>query len=200
MLQPGGHLARAAAARCRGAALKLLGFGAAIAVAFQIGYLTWPSTQGAVAAGVSALLISQLWSVRQHLNQHLDMLVLMTAYGGFGMLPLPGAPSCHVSTEAFVTMNAGMLALGVPAMLFGSRCMSEARRQHRLTTTVIADVAGMFAGMAAAHYHLPALFGLALLHHLMMLLGMLAGMGAARLFLSTVLGRIANGKARLVPL
>lgn len=180
--------------------MKLLGVGAALAAAFQIAYLTWPSTQGAVAAAVSGLLIWQLWSLRHHLNQHLDMLVLMTAYGGFGMLPLPGAPSCHISTEAFVTMNAGMLALGVPAMLFGSRCMAEARRQHRLTITVVADAAGMLAGMAAAHSLLPAPFGLALLHHLMMLLGMLAGMGAARFFLNTVLGRIANVKSRLVPL
>ena len=66
--------------------MRLAGVGAALAMAAQIAYLTWPSTQGLVAAALASLLIWQLWLIRRHLNQHVDMLVLMTAYGGFGML------------------------------------------------------------------------------------------------------------------
>lgn len=180
--------------------MKLLGLGAAVALAIQIAYLTWPSSQGMVAAVISALLVCQLWSLRQHLNQHMDMLLLMTAYGGLGMLPLPGAPTCHVSTQAFVTMNARMLLLGVPAMLFGSRCMADARRQHRLAITLLGDVLGMLAGMAAVHFLVPVVAGSGLMHHLTMLLGMLGGMAGMRFFLTWILGRTANGSRLLVPL
>lgn len=167
--------------------MKLLGLGAALACGAQLLYLTWPSTQGVVAACVSALLIWQLWSIRGYLNQHIDMLLLMSAYGGIGMLPLPGATECHVSTKGFLLMNCGMLVCGVPAMLYGARCMQQARREGRLTITLTADVLGMLAGMTASHYVTPVPPSFALLHHLSMLLGMLSGMGAARWVLFTVL-------------
>jgi hypothetical protein len=167
--------------------MRLAGVGAALAMAAQIAYLTWPSTQGVVAAGISAMLIWQLWSIRRHLNQHIDMLVLMTAYGGFGMLPLPGAPSCHVSTRAFLMMTGGMLMIGFPPMLLAARCMQEARREHRLVITLAVDVLGMLAGMITAHFVTP--IAPVLLHHTSMVFGMIAGMGAARYVLLRVVAR-----------
>ena len=111
--------------------MRALGMGAALAGGAQLLYLTWPSRQGAVAACVAALLIWQLWSIRQYLNQHVDMLLLMSAYGGLGMLPWPGAPACHASMQSFLAMSAGMLVCGVPAMLYGARCLQQARREGR---------------------------------------------------------------------
>ena len=67
--------------------MRLLGLGAAAAIAAQVIVLTWPGAQGMIAAGAVAMLAWQLWSVRLHLNEHVDMLILMTGYGGLGMLP-----------------------------------------------------------------------------------------------------------------
>ena len=155
--------------------MKLLGAGAAAALAAQLIILGWPNVQGMIAAGAIALLAWQLWSVRLHLNEHVDMLILMSGYGGLGMLPWTG--SCHLTTTCWLWMTAGMLGLGLPALMLGSRCLRRASGEGNLLLALTVDITGMTAAMWLVHrspfMHDP------LMAHIGMLIGMQAGMMAA---------------------
>ncbi len=171
--------------------MKLLGLGAAAAIAVQTLLLTWPNLQGPIAAAALAALVFELWTIRRHLNQHTDMLLLMTSYGGLGMLL--GGPACHLTALAFV----GMFALGLPTTLYGSRCLRAAHQQHRLLPTIAADILGMFGGMWLGHVcisgHNP------MLHHVSMLAGMLLGMLGLQLLLQVLRERrVTNTPPALV--
>lgn len=157
--------------------MKLLGLGAAAAIAAQLIVLSWPGAQGMIAAGAMALLAWQLWSVRLHLNEHVDMLILMAGYGGLGMLPW--TRECHLTGGAWLWMTAGMLALGIPAAIGGSRCLRRAWKQDNLALILTADSIGMTAAMLLAHTLVTPYTHNPLLAHLAMLTGMLIGMTAA---------------------
>ena len=154
--------------------MKLLGFGAAAALAVQVVVLSWPSAQGMLAASAIALLVWQLWSVRQQLSEHVDMLILMTGYGGLGMLPW--TRSCHLTNSAWLWMTAGMLALALPAALAGSRCLRRASTEGTLARNLAAESIGMTAAMLAAHALVIPFTRDPLMAHVGMLLGMLIGM------------------------
>lgn len=154
--------------------MRALGIGAAIAAALQVLVLTWPSDQGAIVSAAVFIAFWQLWEVRRYLNQHVDMILLMAGYGGAAMLPF--APTCHASLSSFWMMNASMLAAGVPAVWFGARCVKQSARPVRL---LLLDTVAMIAGMALPHFVVPG--HNTALHHSAMLLGMLAGMGVARI-------------------
>ncbi len=159
--------------------MKLLGLGAAAALAVQVVALSWPSPQGMIAAGAVAVLAWQLWAVRLHLNEHADMLILMTGYGGLGMLPW--TRSCHLTNSAWLWMTAGMLALALPAALAGSRCLRRASKEHNVTRYLAAESIGMTAGMLAAHALLTRFTQDPLPAHIGMLIGMLIGMSIGML-------------------
>ena len=164
--------------------MKLLGFGAAIALAAQVIVLSWPGIQGMIAAGASALLAWQLWSVRLYLNEHADMLILMTGYGGLGMLPW--TRECHLTSGAWVWMTAGMLALGIPATLAGSRCMQRALKDGTMAPSLAAETLGMTAGMLMAHRLVTPFTHDPLTAHIAMSIGMLMGMTAASFALERI--------------
>src|ERR1700730_9491800 len=130
--------------------MKLLGEGAAIAAGLQVLVLTWPSGQGALVAAAVFVAFWQLWSVREHLNQHVDMILLMAGYGGAAMLPF--APTCHSSLASFWMMNAAMLAAGIPAICYGARCIRQATHPALL---LVLDGIAMIAGMALPHFLVP---------------------------------------------
>ena len=154
--------------------MKLMGLGAAASLALQVVVLSGPNTQGIIAAFAIALLVWQLWSVRLHLNEHVDMLILMTGDGGLGMLPW--TRSCHLTNSAWLWMTVGMLALSLPAALQGSRCMQRALKEGTLARNVLAESVGMTAGMLAAHVLVTPFTRDPLLAHIGMLIGMLLGM------------------------
>src|SRR5690349_3752727 len=112
-------------------------------MAIQVAILA-PSVQGIIVALALAALVYQLWTVRLRMNQHLDMLLLMTAYGGLGMLLT--APTCH---SPFSVMTAGMLAAGLPPTVYGARCIRQSAHPVLLT---ILDTAVMTAAMALVHF------------------------------------------------
>jgi hypothetical protein len=157
--------------------MKLLGLGAAAALAVQVIVLSWPSAQGMIAAGAVALLAWQLWTVRSHLNEHVDMLILMTGYGGLGMLPWTG--SCHLTSSAWLWMTAGMLTLGLPAALAGSRCIRRALKEGNLVQSLAAESIGMTAAMLLVHRLVTLVAHDPLMAHIAMLVGMLMGMTGA---------------------
>ena len=164
--------------------MRVLGMGAALATAAQAVMLTWPSPQGILAGAALGAAILQLWSVRRHLNQHVDMILLMGAYGGLGMLA--GGPACHVTAAMWV----GMFAVGLPPTLCGSRCIQDARREGHVIRVLAVDVVGMAAGMYMGHMVLAVHD--TFLHHVSMLLGMLLGMALAtaiRLRVEAVAGK-----------
>ena len=165
-------------------AMRLLGIGAALAVAAQAVLLTWPNPQGMLVGAALGAAILQLWAVRRHLNQHVDMILQMGAYGGLGMLA--GGPACHMTLMMWV----GMFAAGLPPTLWGSRCIRDTRRQGDVILVVVVDVLGMASGMYVGHLALTT--HQILLHHLSMLLGMLLGMALAtaiRLRIEAIAGK-----------
>lgn len=133
---------------------------------------------------------------RQRWHPHLDMLLLMAAPGGLGMmlpmvLPLLGfGPACHVRSTwlSYAVMTAGMLLMSVPFAWQGARCLRQARQQGYGGRALFLDLVGMQAGMTLVHLPLSWLPMAAprsvWVHHAWMvaamLLGMLTGMFALR--------------------
>lgn len=94
------------------------------------------------------LLVMSLWQWRIHLNAHADMLLIMFASGGLGMLlAMPSHESHGMDFVAWGRTCGGMIILGlVPAIVF-SRCLRAARRDGRLLWSLLIDSAAMLAGM-----------------------------------------------------
>ena len=147
------------------------------------------------------LLVVTLWRARLYFNAHTDMLLIMLASGGLGMLL--GMPlSHHMSDTAdfaiWWRMYAGMLLFGIaPAVAF-SRCLRVARQRGFLARALLIDSSAMFAGMWLStrvsvgpgeqmllNRHLAMLGG--------MMFGMVAGMWIRSLLLFPVGSRTAKG-------
>ena len=158
-----------------------------VASVLQLALLYWqsPSTT-ALAAGVGVVLILSLFAfTRNHWDAHLDMILIMLAPGGLGML-LPllimRGPLCHSQNNslAFLWMSLGMLLFSIPLSWFQARCIVEARGQGRGMQVLLLDIVGMQIGMTLAHLPMTLLSmadpRAAWLHHVSMLVGMLLGM------------------------
>ena len=132
-----------------------------------------------------ALGVALLWRIRAFLPAHADMLILMAALGGFGMLlpVLYGAPACHLDGHR-TAMYLGMILLPAGPCWTQARCVLEARRQGWVHWLLLGDLVGMVAGMEGA-----SLIGRGRpwLHHVLMLVGMLLGMGVNMTIVSLVL-------------
>ena len=153
----------------------MIGIAMGAAMGVQILWLTWPTLQGAVAAFAAAALVQQLWRYRDAMDPHTDMHLLMCSFGGLTVVLYE--PSCH-APSSFVAMSTSMLILGMPPMVMLSRCVQRARHDGTLLRMLTLDVAGMGAGMGVAH--LACAGASPMVSHFAMLLGMSAGMAAAR--------------------
>lgn len=139
------------------------------------------------------------WRARRLWSPHLDMILVMGALGGFGMLlgtwadagfapSLAGVP-CPMHSRAdgglFTWMTGLMLLFAVPPGAAWSRCLERYRSHHAAFAAAVAlDTAGMLAGMIAFGLWFAEPFSLLAESatagmHLAMLVGMLAGMAAA---------------------
>jgi hypothetical protein len=182
----------------RVAALLLALFTAAQGAAFV--YQRWWLGMGwlpvALATVVAVLAVYFAWRARLLLPAHADMLIVMAAFGGFGMWLGdrmdhwldPHAPLCPLHDGRGPAALLGswmtwlMLAFAVPPSVAWSRCLQPLRTSPvRLAFALILDMGGMMAGMIAAHLWLGRAWALRipppeLGMHLAMLAGMFAGM------------------------
>jgi hypothetical protein len=138
------------------------------------------------------LLVIYLWRSRLYLNSHADMLLIMFASGGLGMLLGMWSHMSHAADfTVWWPMCTGMFALGLAPAIAFSRCLRAARRHNYLLRALLIDSAAMLAGMwlstsvGIGHgewmmmsRHFTMLGG--------MMLGMIAGMGIRSAFLSPV--------------
>jgi len=158
-------------------------------------YVSAPSASGVVMAIPAVVIVAMLAYSRIHWDSHLDMLLLMTAPGGLGMmLPLawPTAglgPLCHTAPtwNSYLVMSLGMWLVAGPLSWQYARCIRQARQAGLGATVLLADLFGMQLGMALAYLPM-SLLPLAnprgaWLHHAFMLSGMLLGMMAGMLSL-----------------
>jgi hypothetical protein len=136
---------------------QLIGFWLAIAVLLQAVLLAAAASMtraqavefflGAVCL---MLLVIWLWRVRLYLNSHVDMILIMCASGGLGMLlglPMPSHMGHAVGAAAWWRMCTGMFALGLTPAIAFTRCLRTARRLHLLAKALLIDSAGMLVGM-----------------------------------------------------
>lgn len=156
--------------------------------------MPWPPV--ALGAALAVLVVWFAWRARFLLSPHSDMLVIMAAFGGFGMWLGgrldhwldPNAPMCPLhDTRGALALAASwmtwlMLAFAIPPSILWSRCLQPLRcSPARLALALALDMGGMLAGMIAAHSWIGRAWALRipppeLGMHLAMLAGMLAGM------------------------
>ncbi len=191
-------------------ALLTLGQGAPFAAARW--WLGLPWLPVALATVVAALAVVFAWRARFLLSSHSDMLLVMAAFGGFGMWLGdrvdhwldPNAPLCplHDARGVLALLDSWMtwlmLAFAIPPSILWSRSLQPLRRSPaRLLLALALDMAGMLAGMIAAHFWLGRAWALRipppeLGMHLAMLLGMLAGMIPAMWLRDALLRRFSS--------
>lgn len=137
----------------------------------QVVLLAWQyPVEGEVLVGalLLAAVVALLWQVRRVLPAHGDMVLIMTAFGGLGMVAgAYGQPVCHSSWGGTV----GMLAASWPVSLGYARCLRVPGRYGWL----LLDTAGMLVGMEVGHRF--ALGAGPWAMHGAMLVGMNLGMG-----------------------
>ncbi len=172
---------------------------AVFAQAAGLWWLTHLDARALLLGAFLALATAAAWQARRYWSPHLDMILVMGALGGFGMLlgtwadarfaaSLAGVP-CPMHTRAdgglFTWMTGLMLLFAVPPGAAWSRCL-ERYRPHRpaFAAAVALDTVGMLAGMIAFGLWFAEPFSLVVESatagmHLAMLTGMLAGMAAA---------------------
>jgi hypothetical protein len=113
----------------------------------QVGLLAMrhpPQPQVLVGAVLCAVVVSLLWHVRRVMPPHADMVLIMTAFGGFGMVVGGyGQPTCHHSWGG----TAGMLVASLPPTLRFARCLQVPARYALL----VVDTVGMLVGMECSH-------------------------------------------------
>lgn len=182
----------------RWTAVLLAGFVAAQGAAFawQRWWLGMAWLPLLAATAVAALAVFFAWRARFLLSAHVDMLLAMAAFGGFGMWLGdrldhwldPNAPLCPLhDARGFLALLESwmtwlMLAFAIPPSILWSRCLQPLRRRPaRLAFALALDMAGMLGGMIAAHFWVGRAWALRipppeLGMHLAMLFGMLAGM------------------------
>lgn len=126
----------------------------------------------------AAAAVAMLWSVRRFLPSHADMLILMAAFGGLGMLGpvLAGAPACHLDGHR-ASMYLGMILLPAYPCWTQARCVLQAHREGWAHWLGLGDLAGMAIGMELAAAWMPMTEPW--IHHLAMTLAMLLGMAIA---------------------
>lgn len=155
---------------------------------------------GFMAAGILAFFaVALLWHARRLLPAHIDMLVIMFSFGGFGMLlgswadaglqyPLPFLLVCpmHGPQGSWLNwMSVGMLAFAIPPSVAWSRCLLPLRgHSGALITALAIDAVGMFVGMELGGRWLSRWCSVSIGNsfagmHVAMLGGMVAGMAAA---------------------
>ncbi len=143
-----------------------------------------------VAAAVGAT-VRLAWRVRAQLDHHVDMALVMLAFGGLGMIVgwwidmgLGLHPYPSVWSAVFSLMTGLMLAAAVPPAFMLTRCAELARRSRVrwVVTHVVGNlamVAGMIAGGRGFGAALGGLIGSRLVGgHLAMVIGMVVGMEA----------------------
>ena len=176
--------------------------------------LPWPPV--AFLTIVAALAVLSAWRSRFLLSSHSDMLLIMFAFGGFGMWLGgrvdhwfdPNAPLCPLHDARGIVallqswMTWLMLAFAIPPSILWSRCLQPLRRSPaRLVFALALDMGGMLAGMVAAHFWIGRAWALRipppeLGMHLAMLLGMLAGMLPAMWLRDAMLPGLSRSQAR----
>lgn len=145
-----------------------------------------------VGAALCAVVVSLLWQVRRVMPAHADMVLIMTAFGGFGMVIGGfGQPTCHHSWGGTV----GMLVASLPPSLWFARCLQVPGRYALL----VVDTVGMLVGMEFGHRL--AMGADPWLMHGAMLLGMNLGMALrfavpAGLFAEVGIGAGKLGESR----
>jgi hypothetical protein len=164
-----------------------------------------------LVSALAALAAYQAWMARERLPAHFDMLLLMGALGGLGMMlgtwidkgfptvpPLPPAMPRAPSLRPVATwMTWLMLLFAVPPGALWSRCLAPVRRRPGwLAFALVVDAVGMVAGMIlVASWWTRSLMHLTgshfSAHQLAMLVGMLAGMLPA-MWLRDLVFRIAS--------
>lgn len=173
----------------------------------------------ALGAALAALAVYFAWRARFLLSAHADMLIVMAAFGGFGMWLGdrvdhwidPNAPLCPLHDARGVLALAGswmtwlMLAFAIPPSVLWSRCLQPLRASAgKLASTLALDMGGMLAGMLAAHFWIgrawavripPPELGM----HLAMLAGMLAGMLPAMWLRDFILAAWSRGSQGPAP-
>jgi hypothetical protein len=163
-----------------------------------------------------AAAVFQTWRVRHRLNHRIDMLLVMLAAGGLGMLigmaldqqlaaAAVGAAGHSAAqhhghhaaspwSAVWTWMTGLMLLSAIPASLAWTRCAELARSGWRrwTSTHVVGNVAMVVAMVWIGHWLGPAvgrLTGAPMTgHHLAMLIGMLLGMEAGMFLGEAVLG------------
>lgn len=168
--------------------------------------------QVVAVASALAILVWQAWLVRLRLNHRVDMLIVMTALGGFGMLlgwwvdlagpaleamrsPVVQRMVRHsVWGAVFSWMTFGMFVGAIPPSLWLTRCAELARASRRrwVSTHIVGNLA-MLSGMIACGRLLgPAIAVLTgsrvVGMHVGMLLGMAVGMEAGMFLGEAALG------------
>jgi hypothetical protein len=167
-----------------------------VSVFLQAWLIGAPSIQYYIGAGCLALLAASLWRSRSYLNPHVDMLLIMLASGGLGMLVAsPGHIACAMgSWRGYGWMVLFGFAPAIPL----SRCLRVALRQGYLLWALLIDAGTMFAGMwlsgqtGAGHGEWAVLT-----QHMTMLGGMLVGMLIGMWMRSALFGSrsLQNGAA-----
>lgn len=162
-----------------------------------------------VVAGALSLLTEEAWRHRMLLNHRIDMLLVMGAFGGLGMLlgwwiDLAGtaggglhAAHGHARSiwdSVFSWMTAGMFIGAVPASLRLTRCAELARKGRRrwISTHILGNAAMLFLMIAGGRTLGPAIASLTgsrvVGMHVGMLIGMLVGMHAGMFAGEALLG------------
>jgi hypothetical protein len=170
----------------------------------------------ALALGLfSAAAVYAGWRARRLWSPHLDMILVMGALGGFGMLlgtwadarfvPSLAGVACPMHSRAdaglFTWMTGLMLLAAVPPGAAWSRCLNRFRGHWPSFAAALAvDTAGMLAGMIAFGLWFAEPFALlagsaAAGMHLAMLAGMLGGMAAAMPLRDWLAGQLARSSA-----
>ena len=153
-------------------------------------FVSAPWLAGAGFAIPVVAVLAMLAYTRERWDPHVDMVLLMAAPGGLGMLfamalpELGWGPACHVQStwSGYGVMTAGMLLCSVPLSWQSARCLRQARDNGFGGRALLLDLAGMQVGMTLAH--LPATLlpmgdpRTVWMHHALMLVGMLLGMFA----------------------
>jgi hypothetical protein len=150
--------------------------------------------QTILVAGALGLAVQQAWRHRRQLDHHVDMGLVMLAFGGLGMLvgfwiDLAALPAGHTGRvyatvwhAVFSWMTGLMLLAAIPPAIPLTRCAALARTSRaRWFITHILGNAAMIAGMIAGGRLLGAAAGTLLGapvvgHHLAMVVGMVIGM------------------------
>jgi hypothetical protein len=163
-----------------------------------------------------AAAVGQTWRVRERLNHRVDMLLVMLAAGGLGMVvgtavdqqlaeaaaaSMAHGPAGHHHghpsspwAAVWTWMTGLMLLFSIPASIVWTRCAALARHSRRrwVSTHLVGNAAMVVAMVWFGHWFGHSLGRLmqapATGHHVAMVIGMLLGMEAGMFLGEAVLG------------